>query len=67
MLNIFWTNDPVPHYTYNNAHIFRVFNFCTSQAIRKYFNNEIFPIYSKMYLSCVSLAVGNGNEPVHIW
>ena len=27
---------------------FRVFNFRTSQAVRKYFNNEIFAIYGEL-------------------
>ena len=30
----------------NVAYVFGVFNFHTSQAIWKYFNNEIFTIYS---------------------
>ena len=29
----------------NIAHVFRAFNFRTIQAVRKYFNNEIFAIY----------------------
>ena len=29
----------------NIAYVFRAFNFCASQAVRKYFNNEIFAIY----------------------
>ena len=29
---------------------FRAFNFRTSQAVRKYFNNEIFAIYGSMYM-----------------
>ena len=48
MLNNFWTKTTPYRITYNNVHIhvFHVFNFHTSQAIQKYFNNEIFPIYS---------------------
>ena len=32
--------------TVNNVHTFCAFNFRTNQAIQKYFNNEIFTIYS---------------------
>ena len=35
----------------NIAHVFRAFNFCTSHAVRKYFNIEIFAIYG-MSRSC---------------
>ena len=33
------------HIIINNVHNFCTFNFWTSHAVRKYFNNENFPIY----------------------
>ena len=44
MLNNFGPTTPY-NIMVNNAHIFHAFNFRTSHAVRKYFNNENFPIY----------------------
>ena len=37
----------------NIAYVFRAFNFRTSQAVRKYFNNEIFAIYGNKLINFI--------------
>ena len=39
----------------NIAHVFRAFNFHTSHAVRKYFNIEIFAIYSIYFSFLLSI------------